>query len=89
MTTSSSVALPTTNASAAAPGPVSSRGNFDSCSVVTQSEAASAIRQPVSPGVLGNATVEGGAACVFYGPSAPRPRNPSHSAATVRSPIVP
>ena len=62
-TTSSSPASPTTNASATSPGPVRSRGNFDSCSVVTQDEAASAIRQPVSPGVLGNATVEGGVAC--------------------------
>jgi hypothetical protein len=27
--------------------------------------------------VLGNATVEGGLACVFYGPSAPTPRDPN------------
>ncbi|MGH3259248.1 MAG: hypothetical protein ACRDOU_28260 [Streptosporangiaceae bacterium] len=27
--------------------------------------------------MLGNATVEGGLACVFYGPSAPTPRNPN------------
>ena len=27
--------------------------------------------------VLGNATVEGGLACVFYGPSAPTPRTPN------------
>jgi hypothetical protein len=45
--------------------------------VVTQVEAASAIGQAISPGVLGNATVEGGLACVFYGPSAPNPRNPN------------
>jgi hypothetical protein len=76
-TTSSSVASPTTTASATSPGPVRSRGNFDSCSVVTQAEAASAIGQPVSPGVLGNATVEGGVACVFYEPSASTPRNPN------------
>lgn len=75
--TSSSVASPTANASATSAGPVRSRGNFDSCSVVAQAEAASAIGQPVSPGVLGNATVEGGVACVFYGPSAPSPRNPN------------
>ena len=75
-TTSSSVASPATTASATSPGPSGSRGNFDSCSVVTQAEA-SAIGQPVSPGVLGNATVEGGVACVFYGPSAPSPRNPN------------
>ena len=45
--------------------------------MVTQAEAASAIGQPVSPEVLGNATVEGGLACVFYGSSAPSPRNPN------------
>jgi hypothetical protein len=52
-------------------------GNFDSCSVVSQGEAASALGQAVTPGVLGNATVEGGLACVFYGPSAPTPRDPN------------
>ena len=52
-------------------------GNFDSCSVVTQAEAANALGQSVTPGVLGNATVEGGLACVFYGPSAPTPRDPN------------
>jgi len=31
----------------------------------------------VTAGVLGNATVEGGLACVFYGPSAPTPTNPN------------
>jgi hypothetical protein len=51
-------------------------GNFNSCSVVTQAEAASAIGQAVTPGVLGHATVEGGLACVFYGPSAPTPADP-------------
>jgi hypothetical protein len=50
---------------------------FNSCSVVTQAEAASALGQPVSAGVLGHATVEGGLACVFYGPLAPAPRNPN------------
>src|SRR5690348_507350 len=52
-------------------------GNFDSCLVVTQAEAASAIGGSVTAGVLGNATVEGGLACVFYGPSAPQPRDPN------------
>lgn len=51
--------------------------NFDSCSVVTQAEAGSALGQPVAAGVLGTATVEGGLACVFYGPSTPTPRNPN------------
>jgi hypothetical protein len=31
----------------------------------------------VSPGVLGRAVVEGGLACVFYGPMAPTPHNPN------------
>jgi hypothetical protein len=31
----------------------------------------------VSSGRVGNATVEGGKACVFYGPSAPSPHNPN------------
>jgi len=52
-------------------------GNFDSCSVVTQSEAASAIGETVTAGVLGSATVEGGLACVFYGPSSPTPHDPN------------
>ena len=46
-------------------------GNFNSCSVVTSAEAASALGQEVTAGVLGHATVEGGLACVFYGPSVP------------------
>lgn len=68
---SSSTAASTTTTTATA------SGNFDSCSVVSQAEAASALGQPVSPGVLGNATVEGGLACVFYGPSAPSPHDPN------------
>jgi hypothetical protein len=51
--------------------------NFNSCSVVTQAQASSAIGEQVTAGVLGNATVEGGLACVFYGPSAPTPRDPN------------
>jgi hypothetical protein len=50
---------------------------FNSCSKVTQAEAASALGSRVSPGILGSATVEGGLACVFYGPSAPKPRDPN------------
>jgi hypothetical protein len=61
---------------ASATATAASVGNFNSCSVVTQAEAASAIGQAVTPGVLGHATVEGGLACVFYGPSAPTPANP-------------
>ena len=68
----SAAAAPTPSASAPA-----TAANFDSCSVVTSAEAASALGQAVTPGVLGHATVEGGLACVFYGPSAPTPRDPN------------
>ena len=54
-----------------APGVATASANFDSCSVVTSAEAASALGQKVTAGILGHATVEGGLACVFYGPSAP------------------
>jgi hypothetical protein len=57
--------------------PAATSADFDSCSVVTQPEAAAAIGSSVSPGVLGSATVEGGLACVFYGPSAPAARDPN------------
>lgn len=66
-----------------------STANFDSCSVVTQAEAASAIGASVTAGVLGNATVEGGLACVFYGPYAPTPQTPNVAQAdTVRVVVV-
>jgi hypothetical protein len=51
--------------------------DFNSCAVVTQAEAASALGHSVTPGALGTATVEGGLACVFYGPLAPKPRDPN------------
>jgi hypothetical protein len=54
-----------------------STANFNSCSVVTQAEAASALGSSATAGVLGNATVEGGYACVFYGPSATSPTTPN------------
>jgi hypothetical protein len=50
---------------------------FNSCSVVTRAEAAAAIGTSVTSGILGTATVEGGLACVFYGPGAPKPRTPN------------
>ena len=70
---------PTTSSSTktAATKTAASQRNFDSCSVVTQADASSALGQAVSPGALGNATVEGGKACVFYGPSAPSPHDPN------------
>jgi hypothetical protein len=65
---------------AAAPGVATASGNFNSCSVVTRAEAASALGQEVTAGVLGHATVEGGLACVFYGPSVPPVlRNPDEA----------
>jgi hypothetical protein len=68
---------------------VANTANFNSCSVVKQAEAASAIGESVSPGVIGNATVEGGLACVFYGPSAPTPHTPNVAQAdTVRVVVV-
>lgn len=74
--TTSTTAPPTTAAAATPTTAASATGNFDSCSVVTQAEAANAIGTSVTPGVLGHATVEGGLACVFYGPSAPTPTDP-------------
>jgi hypothetical protein len=80
-TSATSVAATTTT--------VASTANFNSCLVVTQAEAASAIGQSVSAGILGNATVEGGLACVFYGPSAPATRTPNVSQTdTVRVVVV-
>ena len=69
-TTTSRAGSTTTTAAA-------STANFNSCSVVTQPEAAAALGSSVTPGVLGNATVEGGLACVFYGPSTTTPTNPN------------
>jgi hypothetical protein len=83
---------PATGPTAAPAPPVPSAaavGNFDSCSVVTSAEAASALGQAVTLGVLGKATIEGGLACVFYGPSAPTPRDPNVSQAdSVRVVVV-
>ena len=68
--TSSATATGTSTAAA-------STANFNSCTVVTPAEAGAALGQTVSSGTLGNATVEGGLACVFYGPSAPSPHTPN------------
>jgi hypothetical protein len=70
-------------------GGVGDSGAFDSCSVVTETQAAAALGEMVSAGVLGNATVEGGLACVFYGPSAPTPHVPNTAQGdTVRVAVV-
>ena len=73
----SASAPPTTTSASVASTTTAGGRKFNSCSVVTQAEAASAIGQAVTPGVLGTATVEGGLACVFYGPTAPKPSNPN------------
>jgi hypothetical protein len=39
--------------------------------VVTQAEASAALGQQVKPPIRGKAVVEGGVACVFYGPQVP------------------
>jgi hypothetical protein len=77
-TTAASAPATTATASpAATTASAAGSAKFDSCSVVTRNEAADAIGQSVTAGVLGSATVEGGLACVFYGPSAPKPANPN------------
>jgi hypothetical protein len=48
----------------------------NSCSVVTQSEASAALGQPAKAPLVGKATVEGGVACVFYGPDVPPGTSP-------------
>lgn len=47
-----------------------------SCNVITQSEAGAALGQTVRPPVRGHATVEGGIACVYYGPNVPAGTSP-------------
>jgi hypothetical protein len=71
MTTTIVLATQAVAAGAVGTGSAAHAKGFNSCSVVTQSEAASALGEPVTKGVLGKATVEGGLACVFYGPHSP------------------
>lgn len=64
-------------AKAASPAPAAAVvSSANSCSVVTQSEASAALGQPVRAPLLGKATVEGGVACVFYGPDVPPGTSP-------------
>lgn len=46
-------------------------GTPTSCSVITRAEAGAALGQQVKPPIRGKAYVEGGVACVFYGPQVP------------------
>jgi hypothetical protein len=43
---------------------------------VAQSDVSTALGETVASGVMGKATVEGGIACVFYGPEAPAGADP-------------
>jgi hypothetical protein len=62
---------------AASASPTATAAKPNSCSVVTQAEASQALGgQTVKPPVRGKATVEGGVACVFYGPAVPAGANP-------------
>ncbi|HUC58315.1 MAG TPA: hypothetical protein VMA95_13005 [Streptosporangiaceae bacterium] len=47
-----------------------------SCDVVTSAEASAALGQQVKKPILGKAVVEGGVACVFYGPDVPAGTSP-------------
>lgn len=47
-----------------------------SCSVITAAQASDALGQQVKPPILGKAYVEGGKACVFYGPAIPPGTSP-------------
>jgi hypothetical protein len=68
-TTAAATAPPASTTTAAVAG-------VDSCTVTTQSEAGAALGQTVKAPVRGRATVEGGVACVFYGPNAPPGASP-------------
>jgi hypothetical protein len=59
-----------------APATIPPTTSMNSCTVLSVGEVSTGLGQTVSPGVLGKATVEGGAACVFYGPSVAPGANP-------------
>ncbi len=73
-TSVASVASTTPTTSAASTAAASAM--FDSCSIVTRAQASTALGQTVQAPVRGKATVEGGVACVFYGPSVKVGTNP-------------
>jgi len=56
--------------------PASPPAPADSCAVITRAQAAHALGHAVGAPVRGRATVEGGVACVYYGPGAPARANP-------------
>jgi hypothetical protein len=57
-------------------GPPTTAARPTSCSVVTQAEAGAALGQQVKAPIRGKAVVEGGVACVFYGPQVPPGTSP-------------
>jgi hypothetical protein len=59
-----------------AAGAASASSAPNSCTIITRSQAGAALGQRVRPPVRGRATVEGGVACVFYGPRVPKGANP-------------
>lgn len=69
---SSSAKTSSAPASSTPPSPIT----VNSMTVITQPEASAALGQTVRAPVLGKATVEGGVAGVFYGPSVPAGADP-------------
>ena len=67
---------PRAAAATSAPAAAAAAPAANSCSVVDQSEASAALGQPVKAPILGKAIVEGGVACVFYGPDVPPGTSP-------------
>jgi hypothetical protein len=67
---------PTASRAAAAATTAPAVAATDSCGVITQAEAGAALGQPVRAPVRGKATVEGGVACVYYGPDVPAGTDP-------------
>jgi hypothetical protein len=67
---------PATSASSTPPTQPVGSTHPTSCSVVTRAEAGAALGQHVRAPVIGKATVEGGKACVFYGPDVPAGTSP-------------
>ncbi|HUZ52224.1 MAG TPA: DUF3558 family protein [Streptosporangiaceae bacterium] len=74
----SASAAATSSPAAAASSPATAP---DSCGVVTAAQASAALGQPVKPPRHGKAIVEGGVACVFYGPDVPPGTSPDIAAA--------
>ena len=60
------------------PAGTSSAAATGSCSVITAAQASAALGgQPVTGPFIGNATVESGKACVYYGPEVPPGASPN------------